>query len=437
MIFMRIVIEREEETPPMKSRMKRSLLYLFPLLIIIAAVLEGCSGARWGSVKWSLSKDGTLLIRGNGPMGDVSSESDVPWYKKREKIRSVVIEEGVTDIPFAAFYRCNNLEQVSIAGSVTKIGGSAFGECYALLDIALPDSLKTIGDGAFQSCEKLENVTIPDGITEIEDGVFGHCKALTGVKIPDGVTRIAYNAFTHCKALDSIEIPDSVAVIEEGAFGYCTALTSITIPDSVTSLHRGAFNGCTNLDGIDVDPDNPVYVSLDGVVFTKDLSKMQLYPTCYMERNKAGLPEALLEIPEYVASDESLPRSTLDAAAVLADPDVRVVPVDPDGKLRDSFYFLLPEERRSIVQQKTDYILLQTRRFDERVDYVWSGTTNTANKRAFDTITTVYLCAPDGSFAEVCRITHQPPPSGMAPLYGAEASPEEIWGEIAPLFLMS
>ena len=151
-----------------------------------------------------------------------------------------------------------------------------------------------------------------------------------------------------------------------------------------------------------------------------------------MESNKAGLPEALLEIPEIVASGESLPKDTLDAA-VLSNPGVRVVPVDPAGKLRYSLYVLLPEERRSIVQQKTDYTLLQTRRYDERVDYVWSGTTDTADKKAFDTITTVYLCAPDGRFAELCRIIHQPPPSGMAPLYGAAATPEEIWAKIAPL----
>ncbi|MBQ7534841.1 MAG: leucine-rich repeat protein [Stomatobaculum sp.] len=418
----------------MKSRTRRSLLHLLLLMVLIATVLSGCSGARWGSVKWSLSKDGTLLIRGNGPMGDVAKESDVPWYKKRDQIRSVVIEDGVTDIAFTAFYRCANLEHASIAGSVTKIAGEAFGDCRALSDIVLPDGLKTIGHGAFQSCEKLENITIPEGVTEIGDTAFGNCKALTSVRVPKGVTRIEYGAFNHCKALTSIEIPDRVTEIGDNAFSHCTALTSITIPAGVTSLHAGAFDGCTNLDGIDVDPDNPVYVSVDGAVFTKDLSKMQLYPTSYIERNKAGLPAALLEIPEKVVSGESLPKGTLDAAAVLSDPGVRVVPVDPNGKLKSDFYFLLPEDRRSIKRQETDYVLLQTRRYDERFDYVWAGTTDQADKRAFDTITIVYLCAPDGSFAELCRIRHQPPPSGMAPLYGAEAAPEEIWKEIEPLF---
>ena len=59
--------------------------------------------------------------------------------------------------------------------------------------------------------------------------------------------------------------------------GY-TAITTITIPASVTSVADDAFGGLPNLCSIEVDPANPYFTSLDGVLFSKDGKTLIRYP---------------------------------------------------------------------------------------------------------------------------------------------------------------
>ena len=63
------------------------------------------------------------------------------------------------------------------------------------------------------------------------------------------------------------EIP--VTTIDYGAFWSCTNVTSIAIPESVDSISDGVFTGCNRLEAFAVDPANPAYSSLDGVLFNQ------------------------------------------------------------------------------------------------------------------------------------------------------------------------
>lgn len=113
--------------------------------------------------------------------------------------------------------------------------------------------------------------TIPDSVTEIGKEAFFYCRGLKAVIIPDSVKKIGDSAFQECKSLNTVSIPDSVTSIGEYAFSGCAALTGITIPASVTALAT-AFDDYTPLRSITVDPENPVYCSVDGVVFSKDMT---------------------------------------------------------------------------------------------------------------------------------------------------------------------
>lgn len=63
------------------------------------------------------------------------------------------------------------------------------------------------------------------------------------------------------------------------AFHNCTGLTSVTIPNSViNSIGRAAFYGCDHLTTINVVADNPIYCSVDGVLFNKDQTMLVEYP---------------------------------------------------------------------------------------------------------------------------------------------------------------
>ena len=138
------------------------------------------SGTCGENLTWRF-EDGVLTISGTGAMTDYSSSQgpQLPWAAA--KIKSVVIESGVT----------------------------------------------SIGDHAFVGQIGLTSITIPDSVTSIGDYAFHYCMSLTSVKIPDGVTRICQKVFQDCSSLTSVEIPDSVASIGSNAFYNCTALKDV------------------------------------------------------------------------------------------------------------------------------------------------------------------------------------------------------------------
>ena len=127
-------------------------------------------------------------------------------------------------------------------------------------------------------CTELTSITIPNSMTEIGYYAFSGCTGLTSITIPNSVTEIGYYAFSGCTGLTSITIPNSVTSIGSQAFYDCTGLTAITIPSSVTSIGYYAFIGCTGLTAINVDSNNPRYVSVNGLVLSKDLLTLEIVP---------------------------------------------------------------------------------------------------------------------------------------------------------------
>lgn len=62
----------------------------------------------------------------------------------------------------------------------------------------------------------------------------------------------------------------SVTEIGYGAFRGCSKLTGLKIPATVISIDPMAFQGCDALVKFEVDPDNPVYKSANGVILSRD-----------------------------------------------------------------------------------------------------------------------------------------------------------------------
>ena len=199
-------------------------------------------------VQWTYTADGTLTIRGSGPMYDFGWMSTRPWTVYMPAVHSVVIEEGVTSVGSCAFCEDGGqLATVQLPESLTSIGDGAFDGCRSLTSIAIPDGVTAIGKSAFSDCTSLTSIAIPDGVTAIDDFTFFRCTSLVSVVIPDSVTSIGEKAFYNCTALTSITIPEGVTSIGESAFAGCTSLTSVVIPDSVTSIGENAFSSCTTL----------------------------------------------------------------------------------------------------------------------------------------------------------------------------------------------
>jgi hypothetical protein len=126
-------------------------------------------------------------------------------------------------------------------------------------------------------------VTIPSTInglpvTSIGHWAFSWCSSLARVTIPKSVASIGDSVFYYCWSLSSITIPDSVTSIGDQAFYNCKSLSDVTIPNSVTNIGEAVFASCISLSAITVDAPNPVYSSVDGVLFNKTQTTLMEYP---------------------------------------------------------------------------------------------------------------------------------------------------------------
>ncbi len=191
-------------------------------------------------------KDAHVVIPETYNGKSVTSIGSQAFYKCGN-LERVTIPESVTSINYCAFYGCTSLSSITIPNSVTNIGNLAFYECSSLRSINIPNSVTSIGYSAFSGCTSLVSVTIPNSVTSIDEGAFKGCTSLLSVTIPNGVTKIEKSLFKGCIKLSSVVIPNGVTRIESYAFKGCSGLLRITIPASVETICYQAFNGCNSL----------------------------------------------------------------------------------------------------------------------------------------------------------------------------------------------
>jgi hypothetical protein len=149
---------------------------------------------------------------------------------------------------------------------VTKIGNGAFSDRTGLTSVTIPSSITSIGIWAFAACTGLASVTIPSSITSIGARAFDACTGLTAISVDPRNT-----VYTSIDGVLFDKVGRTLVLCPSGK-------TSVTISASVTAIDIYAFDGCENLTSITVDPRNPKYASREGVLFDKEISRIEKYP---------------------------------------------------------------------------------------------------------------------------------------------------------------
>ena len=103
----------------------------------------------------------TLTLRGKG---ETDFFKVAPWAPYKDKIRQVVLEEGIEslNIEREAFGSMENLEKVSFPSTLKEIPSYAFYRSEKLADVTIPSSVQKIGWGAFlkeEGNEKKNTIT--------------------------------------------------------------------------------------------------------------------------------------------------------------------------------------------------------------------------------------------------------------------------------------
>ncbi len=223
-------------------RNKRLLLFLLFVLFY---------GIR--SVAWTTSKsaiiDGIRYYVIIGYAGDSST---------------AIVEKGEDcsgDITIPSSINVSDMYGTKAVATVISIADSAFSGCKNITSISIPADVKSIGEGVFDDCPKLEAINMKSN---------KYYTSLYGVLYSKG-----YN--------------NKLVRYPEGK-----KETIFTIPNDVSEIGEDAFKNCENLTALNANEANQTYTSIDGVLYSKDKTTIERYPT--------GRKDNGFEIPSFVES---------------------------------------------------------------------------------------------------------------------------------------
>ncbi len=219
-----------------------------------------------GNIEWTITEDGTLVISGEGPIPDYemtydedgNSVTSAPWgeyAKYKDRVTSLVIEEGITKIGANAFNDFRNISgNLVIPSTVTSIGENAFRRCHNFTgDLIIPEGVKTIDKYAFLHCYSLDGkLVLPESLSKIGDVAFGNCYGFEKVEVAsgnqyyasiddalytkDGKTLLYYPG----QKTGAYSVNPGTETIGRMAF-YHANVTSVTLPESIKTIVSGAF----------------------------------------------------------------------------------------------------------------------------------------------------------------------------------------------------
>ena len=177
---------------------------------------------------------------------------------------SITIPESVASIGVRAFYGCTKLKEFK--GKFASEDGRYLINNGVLLSYApgndateftIPSEVTKIGYGAFYRCSNLQSITLHNNLTIIDDHAFQRCSSITSISIPDSVGYIGMYAFDYCSSLVDVDLGDGVLNIGSCAFYGCSNIETITIPESVINLGGDVFGSSSKLKTVYCYPATP------------------------------------------------------------------------------------------------------------------------------------------------------------------------------------
>lgn len=193
---------------------------------------------------------GSTIIVGNHALVMVhpGEEKVQQGYTEPEAGQETGEEQDITaetengKIPEWMYYRNQSVSAVTIPEGTTEIGRFAFSRS-SLRTVTIPEGVTTIDYAAFYHCDNLDNVILPDTVNTVGAKAFTHTGWLDDFEensmddfLISGDILVAYKG-----NLPEVVIPDGVRVIAEEAFRNHMELKKVHLPASVTDIGNDAF----------------------------------------------------------------------------------------------------------------------------------------------------------------------------------------------------
>lgn len=138
--------------------------------------------------------------------------------------------------------------------------------------IVVGEGITYLGEVAFWEFDSAQTAVLPSTLKEIGTAAFGNCSSLTEVNLPEGLEKINDYAFQN------------------------TYVESIRLPSTLKELSALFAWGCCAQE-VTAASGNPFFASSDGVLFTKDMTKLLYYPR-KRPGNSYTIPESVKTVGE-------------------------------------------------------------------------------------------------------------------------------------------
>lgn len=201
------------------------------------------------------------------------------YFPAAKSAENYQIPAGVTKIGDSAFLAVSGLRgSLELPGRVTVIGTAAFANCRYLTSVTFKEGISNveIGDYAFFATD-ISTITFEAGsrVTKIGNGAFKKDENFSAsgeieLIIPSTVTSIGDEAFYGFGEMN-VEIKEGTSTLSFGNnVFYGCEIGTLNIPKNVTAL-ANFFTGMS-VEEIVVAEGNQLFLSIDGVLYTKDAS---------------------------------------------------------------------------------------------------------------------------------------------------------------------
>ncbi len=271
-------------------------------------------------------------------------------------IKNVTLPSSIDSIKHGGF-NGSDLVSITLNDGLRYIGDYSLA-CKQLTVVDVPATVEVIDNNAFFSATNLSQVTLHEGLKKIGNSVF-YNSGLTRIEVPSTVDTIGNTAFLYCRKLVSATIAEgSLRYLGDGAFNGCTLLESVQLPSTLESIgmecflgdvklaemnipasvsHLGeSFMAKTALETINLDPANPNFKLVDGVLyntagnvlmavpmkglttFTVPDGVQAIYGGAFWGSQVANvtLPETMVDIEDFAFCQSALANINLPASII-------------------------------------------------------------------------------------------------------------------------
>lgn len=298
------------------------------LTVIGNGSFKDCTGVKSISVPEGVTQLDMNAFYGCTSLEKVSIPSSITDYKKTDYYESynglIYYSTGGSFSPTqpygsAGFENCPALKEINVSEEnemLSSVDGVLMNKDQTMIfrypsgreetTYAIPSTVNKLARESFCGSQNLVTADIPTQVTWIYPYAFDECPKLEAYNVAEdniaysSIDGVLYNqpktsilAYPFGKKDENFILPDSVTEIPTWTFTGNEYIKSLTVPEN--ALIQPGGTDAPNLENIYISENNQRYSSIDGVVFSKDKTKLLIYPYG-RKASSYTIPDGVVEI---------------------------------------------------------------------------------------------------------------------------------------------